>query len=127
MIPKKPTTFLSNQISHTALSHVTPPHRLSVSSFGLMEFVLEIFLLITAFGWELRVIVLALFLIWSRFKPGNSVINWLSCLRFYGVAFLQKTICTFCCWAFLIPFESPPVWQARVKVGFRSNLSGWIN
>ncbi|CAL5986406.1 Conserved_hypothetical protein [Hexamita inflata] len=33
-----------------SLSHVTPPHRLSVSSFGLMEFVLEIFLLITAFG-----------------------------------------------------------------------------
>ncbi|CAL5986422.1 Conserved_hypothetical protein [Hexamita inflata] len=33
MITKKPTTFLSNQISRTALSHVKPPHRLSVSSF----------------------------------------------------------------------------------------------
>ncbi|CAL6078786.1 Hypothetical_protein [Hexamita inflata] len=45
MITMKPTTFLSNQKARTALSHVTPPHRLSVSSFGLMEFVLEIFLL----------------------------------------------------------------------------------
>ncbi|CAL6019731.1 Hypothetical_protein [Hexamita inflata] len=48
MITKKPTTFLSNQISRTALSHVTPPHRLSVISFEQMEFVLEIFSLITA-------------------------------------------------------------------------------
>ncbi|CAL6032051.1 Hypothetical_protein [Hexamita inflata] len=50
MITKKPTTLLSNQQFRTALSHVKPPHRLSVSSFVLMEFVLEIFLLITAFG-----------------------------------------------------------------------------
>ncbi|CAL6054947.1 Hypothetical_protein [Hexamita inflata] len=28
MIPKKPTTFLSNHKSRTALSHVKPPHRL---------------------------------------------------------------------------------------------------
>ncbi|CAL6001701.1 Hypothetical_protein [Hexamita inflata] len=42
MIPKKPTTFLSYQISRVALSHVTPLHRLSVSSFGLMEFTNEI-------------------------------------------------------------------------------------
>ncbi|CAL6015295.1 Hypothetical_protein [Hexamita inflata] len=47
MITKKPTSFLSNQRSRTALSQVKPPHRLSVSSFGLMEFVLQIFLLIT--------------------------------------------------------------------------------
>ncbi|CAL6105799.1 Hypothetical_protein [Hexamita inflata] len=38
MINKKPTTILSYQKSRTALSHVTPPHRLSVSSFGLMKF-----------------------------------------------------------------------------------------
>ncbi|CAL6114813.1 Hypothetical_protein [Hexamita inflata] len=48
MINKKTTAFLSNQISRVALSHVKPPHRISVSFFGLMEFVLEIFLLITA-------------------------------------------------------------------------------
>ncbi|CAL6075889.1 Hypothetical_protein [Hexamita inflata] len=40
MINKKTTAFLSNQISRVALSHVKPPHRLSVSFFGLMEFVL---------------------------------------------------------------------------------------
>ncbi|CAL6051116.1 Hypothetical_protein [Hexamita inflata] len=32
-ITKKPTTFLSYQISRTALSHVKPPHRLSIENY----------------------------------------------------------------------------------------------
>ncbi|CAL6069052.1 Hypothetical_protein [Hexamita inflata] len=37
MINKNTIAFLSNQKSRTALSHVKPPHRLSVSSFGLIQ------------------------------------------------------------------------------------------
>ncbi|CAL5985421.1 leucine-rich_repeat domain-containing protein [Hexamita inflata] len=47
-INKKTTAF--SLTKYFALSHVKPPHRISVSFFGLMEFVFEIFLLITAFG-----------------------------------------------------------------------------
>ncbi|CAL6006390.1 Hypothetical_protein [Hexamita inflata] len=37
MIPKKPTTFLSNQISRVALSHVTPPHILQKYVYKIVD------------------------------------------------------------------------------------------
>ncbi|CAL6057150.1 Hypothetical_protein [Hexamita inflata] len=78
----KTTAFLSNQISRTALSHVKPPHRISVSSFGLMEFVLKIFLLITAF------------------EQGSCVLLCLRCflsVQGLNLGIVSLTICTFCC------------------------------